>query len=93
MYVAWAPFAARSVTAPLRMIQRHTPGVGAYEDVYLDKRTTQFESAAVATTLVVLIGAVTAPRPSERLAAIRRGAAPPVDPLVAGPGDASGPTR
>jgi len=29
VYVAWAPFAARSVTAPLRMIQRHTPGVGA----------------------------------------------------------------
>jgi|GEM_PF-1996157 len=148
VYVAWAPFAARSVTAPLRMIQRHTPGVGAYEDVYLDKRTTQFESAAVATTLVVLVGAVTAllvagyeagqttgliagvvlsligvaawllavrgyragvrqtvdavallvrgrdaPRPSERLAAIRRGAASAVDPPVAGPGDASGSTR
>ena len=29
VYVLWAPFAARSVTAPLRMIQRHTPGVGA----------------------------------------------------------------
>lgn len=60
VYVAWAPFAARSVTAPLRMIQRHTPGVGAYEDVYLDKRTTQFESATVATTLIVLVGAVSA---------------------------------
>jgi hypothetical protein len=60
VYVVWAPFAARSVTAPLRMIQRHTPGVGEYEDVYLDKRTTQFESATVATTLVVLIGAVSA---------------------------------
>jgi hypothetical protein len=60
VYVLWAPLAARSVTAPLRMIQRHTPGVGAYEDVYLDKRTTQFESATVATTLVVLIGAVSA---------------------------------
>jgi hypothetical protein len=60
VYVVWAPFAARSVTAPLRMIQRHTPGVGAYEDVYLDKRTTQFESATVATTLVVLVGAVSA---------------------------------
>jgi hypothetical protein len=60
VYVVWAPFAARSVTAPLRMIQRHTPGVGEYEDVYLDKRTTQFESATVATTLIVLIGAVSA---------------------------------
>ena len=60
VYVAWAPFAARSVTAPLRMIQRHTPGVGAYRDVYLDKRTTQFESATVATTFVVLVGAVSA---------------------------------
>ena len=60
VYVAWAPFAARSVTAPLRMIQRHTPGVGAYEDVYRDRRTTQFESATVATTLVVLVGAVAA---------------------------------
>ena len=60
VYVVWAPFAARSVTAPLRMIQRHTPGVGAYTDVYRDRRTTQFESATVATTLVVLVGAVTA---------------------------------
>jgi hypothetical protein len=60
VYVAWAPFAARSVTAPLRMIQRHTPGVGEYEDVYRDKRTTQFESATVATTLIVLVGAVSA---------------------------------
>lgn len=60
VYVAWAPLAARSVTAPLRMIQRHTPGVGEHRDVYLDKRTTQFESATVATTLVVLVGAVSA---------------------------------
>ncbi|MGZ4710104.1 MAG: hypothetical protein ACXWBN_15320 [Acidimicrobiales bacterium] len=60
VYVAWAPFAARSVTAPLRMIQRHTPGVGSYEDVYLDRRTTQFEPATVATTFVVLVGAVSA---------------------------------
>ena len=60
VYVAWAPLAARSVTAPLRMIQRHTPGVGDHQDVYLDKRTTQFESATVATTLVVLIGAIRA---------------------------------
>jgi len=60
VYVAWAPFAARSVTAPLRMIQRHTPGVGTYEDVYLDKRTTQFELATIATTIVVLIGAASA---------------------------------
>jgi hypothetical protein len=60
VYVLWAPFAARSVTAPLRMIQRHTPGVGRYEDVYLDQRTTQFESATVAATFVVLIGATSA---------------------------------
>jgi hypothetical protein len=39
------------------MIQRHTPGVGRYDDVYDDQRTTQFESATVAATLVVLIGA------------------------------------
>jgi hypothetical protein len=60
VYVLWAPFAARSVTAPLRMIQRHTPGVGRYDDVYDDQRTTQFESATVAATLVVLIGAASA---------------------------------
>jgi hypothetical protein len=60
VYMLWAPFAARSVTAPLRMIQRHTPGVGRYEDVYTDQRTTQFESATVAATLVVLVGATSA---------------------------------
>jgi hypothetical protein len=60
VYVAWAPFAVRSVTAPLRMIQRHTPGVGDHGDVYRDKRTTQFESATVATTFVVLAGAICA---------------------------------
>jgi len=60
VYVLWAPFAARSVTAPLRMIQRHTPGVGRLEDVYLDRRTTQFESATVPVTLVVLLGAASA---------------------------------
>ena len=60
VYVLWAPFAARSVTAPLRMIQRHTPGVGRYEDVYADQRTTQFESATVAATFVVLVGAASA---------------------------------
>ena len=57
VYVFWAPLAARSVTAPLRVIQRHTPGVGKYEDVYLDKRMTQFESATVFATLVGLSGA------------------------------------
>ena len=56
VYVVWAPLAARSVTAPLRMIQRHTPGVGEYRDVYRDKRTTQFESVTVLATLVVLVG-------------------------------------
>lgn len=60
VYVAWAPVAARSVTAPLRMIQRHTPGVGEHRDVYRDKMLTQFESATVLATLVVLIGAVAA---------------------------------
>ena len=58
VYVIWAPVAARSVTAPLRMIQRHTPGVGEHRDVYLDKLLTQFESATVLATLVVLVGAV-----------------------------------
>jgi hypothetical protein len=57
VYVLWAPLAARSVTAPLRMIQRHTPGVGEHSDVYLDKRTTQFESATMLVTLNVLAAA------------------------------------
>lgn len=60
VYVVWAPVAARSVTVPLRMIQRHTPGVGEHKDVYLDKLLTQFESATVLVTLVVLLGAVAA---------------------------------
>jgi hypothetical protein len=54
-YAIWAPLAARSVTSPLRMIQRRTPGVGEHSDVYLDKHTTQFESATIFITLVVLI--------------------------------------
>lgn len=58
VYVGWAPLAARSVTAPLRWIHRSTPGVGDYGDSFLDKRLTQFESATVLATLVVLIGAV-----------------------------------
>lgn len=56
-YVIWAPLAARSVTAPLRMIQRHTPGVGDHSDVYLDKHTTQLESATTFITLIVLVAA------------------------------------
>jgi hypothetical protein len=60
VYVVWAPLAARSVTAPLRMIQRHTPGVGEHRDVYLDKHTTQFESATIVATLFVLVSAATA---------------------------------
>lgn len=56
-YGLWAPLAARSVTSPLRMIQKHTPGVGAHGDVYLDRATTQFESATVLVTLVVLVSA------------------------------------
>lgn len=59
-YIVWAPLAARSATAPLRMIQRQTPGVGEHGDVYLDRHTTQFESAIVAVTLVVLLLASTA---------------------------------
>jgi hypothetical protein len=59
-YVIWAPLAARSVTAPLRMIQRHTPGVGEHRDVYLDRQTTQFEAAAIFVTAVVLVSAATA---------------------------------
>jgi len=60
VYVLWAPFAVRSVTAPLRMIQRHTPGVGRLEDVYRDQRTTQFEAGTVPITLMVLVGAAAA---------------------------------
>ncbi len=59
VYVLWAPLAARSVTAPLRMIQRHTPGVGEHRDVYRDKFTTQFESAMILVTFVVLVTAGT----------------------------------
>ncbi len=59
-YVVWAPLAARSVTAPLRMFQRRTRGVGEHRDVYLDKHTTQFESATVVVTVVVLVSAATA---------------------------------
>ncbi len=59
-YVVWAPLAARSVTAPLRTIQRHTPGVGEHRDVYLDKHTTQYESATIIVTMVVLAAAATA---------------------------------
>lgn len=60
VYVIWAPVAARSVTAPLRMIQRHTPGVGELRDAYLDKLMTQFESATVLATFVGLVGSVAA---------------------------------
>ena len=56
VYALWAPMAARSVTSPLRMIQRHTPGVGEHRDVYLDKHTTQFESATIFVTMIVLVG-------------------------------------
>ncbi len=60
VYALWAPLAARSVTAPLRMIQRHTPGVGQHRDVYLDKHTTQVESATILVTFLVLATADTA---------------------------------
>jgi hypothetical protein len=60
VYLLWAPFAARSVTAPLRMIHRHTPGVGEHSDIYLDKRSTQFEAATVLVTFVVLIASAVA---------------------------------
>lgn len=60
VYVVWAPVAARSVTAPLRMIQRNTPGVGQHRDAYLDKYLTQFESATVFATFIGLIGAIAA---------------------------------
>jgi len=60
VYVMWAPVAARSVTAPLRMIQRHTPGVGELRDAYLDKLMTQFESATVLATFIGLVGSVAA---------------------------------
>ncbi len=54
-YVVWAPLAARAVTSPLRMIQRHTPGVGEHADVYRDKHSTQFEAATILITLLVLV--------------------------------------
>lgn len=60
VYVVWAPVAARSVTVPLRMIQRRTPGVGKHRDVYLDQLLTQFESATVLVTLVGLLSAIAA---------------------------------
>jgi len=60
VYAFWAPMAARSVTSPLRMIQRSTPGVGQHRDVHLDKTSNQFETATVFVTLMVLIAANTA---------------------------------
>ncbi len=60
VYACWAPMAARSVTSPLRMIQRSTPGVGEHRDVHLDKSSNQFETATVFVTLVVLVAANTA---------------------------------
>lgn len=57
VYVFWAPLAARSVTSPLRMIQRQTPGVGELADVYRDRKSTQFEAAIVLVTLIVLVAA------------------------------------
>jgi len=54
VFALWAPVAARSVTAPLRWVHRHTPGVGAHRDVYADQLTTQFESAVLLGTLVGL---------------------------------------
>ena len=60
VYACWAPFAARSVTAPLRLIHRHTPGIGHHRDVYADELTTQFESAVLLGTLVGLVAASTA---------------------------------
>lgn len=58
VYTLWAPGASRSVTAPLRMIHRQTPGVGENRDVYRDRQLTQFESAIVLATLMVLVGSV-----------------------------------
>lgn len=60
VYAFWAPLAARSVTAPLRMIDHYTPGVGEHRDVYRDRKTTQFESATIFITSLVLVSANTA---------------------------------
>ncbi len=60
IYVVWAPLAARSVSAPLRMIERQTPGVGEYRDIYLDRQTTELESATVFATLIVLAASIVA---------------------------------
>lgn len=58
VYISWAPLAARSVTAPLRWIHRSTPAIGDYSDSFRDKRLTQFESATVLATFVVLVGSI-----------------------------------
>jgi hypothetical protein len=60
VFVFWAPLAARSVTAPLRIIDHYTPGIGKHSDVYRDRKTTQYESATIFVTLVVLVAASTA---------------------------------
>ncbi len=60
IYLVWAPLAARSVSAPLRMIERQTPGIGEYRDVYLDRQTTELESATVFATLIVLVASTVA---------------------------------
>ena len=57
VYVLWAPVVARSVTAPLRIIQRNAPGVGTLDDAYRDEELTQFESATVVASLVSLVAA------------------------------------
>lgn len=55
VFVFWAPLAARSVTAPLRMIDHYTPGIGKHSDAYRDRKTTQFESATIFVTMLVLV--------------------------------------
>jgi hypothetical protein len=83
-YVIWAPLAARSVTSPLRMIQRHTPGVGEHRDVYRDKHSTQFESATVVVTFVVLATSIIAMIDAGWHAAAGRGLAIGITLAVAG---------
>lgn len=59
-FMFWAPLAARAVTAPLRMIDHYTPGIGHHRDVYRDRKTTQFESATIFISTIVLATSTTA---------------------------------
>lgn len=56
----WAPLAALSVTAPLRIIDHYTPGIGKHSDAVPRPQDDAYESATIFVTLVVLVAASTA---------------------------------